>query len=161
MQSTLWAEHRAGTEVGFRHIYTDCTRLYSHLGDQKESQPRERLWMAAVFLLARSWQGPTTPGRKVTGVRDKNSHCCYSWHSPIATAACLNNSSEQGRGMERGGEGWEEGRSLPCLLGLPRVVPEVSPWLHLPPAFWRLGVKRQDKLTGTFSTSYPLKKTRN
>lgn len=33
--------------------------------------------------------------------------------------------AEEDGGMEGGGEGWEEARSLPCLLGLPSIVPKV------------------------------------
>lgn len=71
------------TRVGFRHIHADCTRSPLRLGGPNESQSKRIPAHGDVvdgcsFPPARSWQGPTAPGRKVTGVRDKNSRCCYS-----------------------------------------------------------------------------------
>lgn len=82
----------------------------------------------------------------------------------MATAACLNNSSEQGRPSRT--EGWGEvekaGKkaekpSLP--FGTPQDCARGLPGFTSLPHYGGYGVKRQDKLPGVFSTSYPLENT--
>lgn len=106
-------------------------------------------------------RAPPTPGRKVTGVRDKNSAVVI--HDSTYSNCCLNNSwSRAGRGGHRDGERWRRlGRRQKPSLAF-RTPQDCAQGL---PGFTSLlhsggyGVKRQHNLTGTFSTSYPLEKT--